>query len=140
MAEEGSIGILTRWKLWKADFSVSHLSLLCFFHSHSLTHSFTLSLSLLQINLFYFILHSYILYTCNEFNRIDLDFTVPKYSLSFSPGHVSHLNSLTLLLKQEVIDAMCHMTWAFFLSLFSITSWACKWWIELIIKWELIEP
>lgn len=124
---DGGGGFCNYFDLWKiklrrVGFSVSHLSLIFFFHSFTLT-----SLTLTLTNLFY----TLTLFTL-VINSIELIWTSPfqKYSLStlviqLSPGHVSHLSlSLTFTCDWEW---MCHMTWAFFLSLFSITSWACEW-------------
>ena len=121
-------------------FSLTPLTL--FFLSLSLSLSLTLSHSHKLINLFYFTLTLFTL----VINSIELIWTSPfqKYSLNLSHSaqvmsHISHSLSHSL-----VIELMCHMTWAFFLSLFSITSWACEWshhhkqWVS---EWELIiEP
>ena len=138
MAEEGSVINLTLGKIEEGRlFSLTPLTLFSLFHSH-LT-SLSLSLSLLQINIFYSYTLSLLI------NSIELIWTSPFQNNSlnlslFSPGHVSHLSFSRIHLW---LNLMCHMTWAFFLSLFSIASWAfeCDDESEWVSEWELIiEP
>ena len=135
MAEEGSVIILTHWKLRRVDFSVSHLSLFFFTLSPSLSPSHSLSHSHKLINLFY----TLTLFTL-VINSIELIWTSPFQNILFSPGHVSHLSlSLTF-----TCDWVWCATWLglFFVPFFDhimsvrmITSW------QAVSEWELIiEP
>ena len=116
MAEEGSIGILTRGKLTRVGlFSLTPLTLFSSLSlSLSLSHSLSRSLSQELIYLFY----TLTLFTL-VINSIELIWTSPfqkHFSLIHSAqvmSHISHSLSHSL-----VIELMCHMTWAFFLSLF----------------------
>ena len=86
--------LIDSWKIEEGRIFQSHTSH-SFFFSFTLTLSLSLSVSHKLINLFYFTLTLFTL----VINSIELIWTSPfqKYSLShsFSPGHVSHLHSLT---------------------------------------------
>jgi hypothetical protein len=132
---DGGGGFCNYFDSWKIEearfFSLTPLTLF-FFHSFTLTLSL-LSLSQELINL------SYTLYTCNSFNRIDLDFTVPKiFSLIHSAQVMSHISTLSHSL---VIELMCHMTWAFFCPFFRSHHERANYHIrsrEWVSEWELI--
>jgi hypothetical protein len=98
----GFYELIDSWKIEEGRiFSLTRLTFF-FFHSHYLT------LSLSQIKLLFY---SYILtLVINLFNRIDLDFTVPKYSLIQPRSCLTSLSLTHSLIKKKKWLMRC-ATW-----------------------------